>query len=141
MKVKRITEYFHWILGTIDKSGIVADRSAASFKVRSKCQAAVYAPRIRSQRSGLIFCDNSTLNLREEIRISRSGELDVISYVYHYERPDGFFFRYEKLAEPHPDPIFEPTLHLHVIHDAPRFPTHCTNLAQVLDVIRVNFFR
>ena len=36
--------------------------------------------------------------------------------------------------------IVEPQRHLHVAQSAPRFPTHATNLAEVLDVIQWNFY-
>jgi len=36
--------------------------------------------------------------------------------------------------------IIEPQCHLHVAQDVPRFKTHTTNLAEILDLIKHNFY-
>jgi len=141
MRVRRVSEYFHLIVRTVDKSGIIAERSALSFKRIGKNTGLIRAPQKRGERPGLIFRDGSFMNFREEVRIEKDGTITKIAYVYHYERPDRFFFRYEKLKEPHPDPFFEPRLHLHVREEEPRFPTHCTNLEELLGLVGAYFFR
>lgn len=141
-RLRNFSDYFHQVVSTIDKSGIVMDRSSLSHTYVDRRSGVVKAPRvIRGERPGLVFRDGSTMNFWEKVRIEADGTITKIAYVYHYERPDGFFFRYEKLEEPHPDPFFEPRLHLHVREEEPRFPTHCTNLEELLGLVGAYFFR
>ena len=145
MEFDTFHHYFGWLVGLIDKTKMISDRSSLTCLPLGKHEGVVRAPKISgffepSMPPGLVFRDGSYLRFKEEIRIE-NGSYVLLSYAYHYERPDGYYFRYEKLKEPHADPVFEPQCHLHVCQDAPRFPTHSTCLAEVLGLIETNFFR
>lgn len=147
--MKTFSRYFSWLIGTIDKSGIVIDRSSLMKIVREKRGGVIRAPgdggfaKEGVPPAGLIFVDGAFLRFEEEVVVARDGFITHVSYSYHYQRPDGYYFRYDKLKEPFDDPIKnirEPQLHLHVSSDAPRFNTHTTNLSQILDIIKYNFY-
>jgi hypothetical protein len=132
------SKYYSWLLGIIDKSGIVSDRSTMTRRQTSKFSGRILAPDERGfakpalSPTGLIFVDGAYLRFLEEIVIV-NREVQHLTYSYHYQRPDGYYFRYDKLSQPFEDPverILEPQRHLQVAQPAPRFPTHSTNLSR-----------
>jgi hypothetical protein len=62
----------------------------------------------------------------------------LLRYSYHYERPNGYFFRYER--EDTIDPLRKPEYHMHVILDLPHFVAPRVNLEIILKMIAVNFY-
>lgn len=146
MGFKTFHQYYGWLVGLIDKTEVMADRSCLTCLPLSRQEGVVRAPKITGffvagQPPGLLLKDGSFLRFKEEVCLQDDGSFVLLSYAYHYERPGGYYFRYEKLKEPHPDPAFEPQRHLHVLQDAPRFPTHSTSLEEVMAIIKANFFR
>ena len=146
---KSFSQYVSWVLGIIDSSGIVSDRSQFA-RIRSSRSAGILmAParsgfaRSGSEPIGLIFIDGAFLRFIEQVVIRDDGAVIREMYSYHYQRPDGYFFRYDKLIRPLDEPIqrvLEPQRHLHVGQSSPRFPTHSTNLEEVLGLIKHNFY-
>lgn len=143
------SRYYSWLLGLIDKSGIVRDRSTVARRQTSKFAGRILAPeedgfaRPGTPPAGLIFLDGAYLRFLEEIVISPDGDVQRLVYSYHYQRPDGYYFRYDKLEHPIDDPvkrILEPQRHLQVAQPTPRFPTLSTNLAELLALIKHNFY-
>jgi len=92
---------------------------------------------IKSPKEGLGFRDGAILRLYERVKI-QNGEVILEKYSYHYERPGGYFFRYER--EQTHDPIRKPEYHLHVILDLPHFVGPSVNLEIILNVIAANFY-
>ncbi len=145
--MKNFSEYRSWLLGQIDKSGIIRDRSNICFSQKNRDEGLVSAPRESGFAKpgglpeGLIFIDGAFLRFQERIIIKKDGSIERVFYSYHYQRPDGYFFRYDKLPRPHDNPIKEPQQHLHAVREEPRFPTHSTHLVELLDLIKYNFYR
>jgi len=147
--MKQFSTYVSWLLGVIDTSNIVRDRSTVARVQHSRQEGLVFAPResgfARPGASpiGLIFIDGSFLRFQEYVIIRADGMVLRPFYSYHYQRPDGYYFRYDKLRRPVDLPvkrILEPQRHVQVARPAPRFPTHSTHLAELLDLIKYNFY-
>lgn len=147
--MKHFSEYYRWALGIIDKSGIIQDRSSLYREYVSRTEGIVRAPKTGgfvkpgAPSAGLIFTDGAVLRFEERVVIEGDGSVRHVFYTYHYQRSDGWYFRYDKLERPFDDlakAIIEPPCHLHVAQDAPRFKTHATNLAEVLGLIKHNFY-
>lgn len=88
-------------------------------------------------KPGLRFSDGAWLRVLEEIRI----ENDLVlrdSYCYHYERSEGYFFRYER--EPTDDLTWKPEYHMHVCLDLPHFDAPDMTLERVIELIVINFY-
>jgi hypothetical protein len=73
---------------------------------------------IRAKNPDLIFRDGARLKVYEEVRVI-NNEVHRLNYSYHYERPNGYFFRYER--EETTDLIRKPEYHMHVILNLPHF--------------------
>lgn len=147
--MKDLSHYFSWLLGIIDTSGMVRSRASLTRRWIGKMEGYVLAPaeggfaRVGMPPVGLIFVDGAFLRFKEHIVIQPDRTVEHISYSYHYQRPDGYCFRYDKLERPFDNPvkrILEPRQHLQVLHPAPRFPTHSTNLRELLALIKHNFY-
>lgn len=147
--MKYFSDYMSWLLGIIDTSGIVRDRSTVTRIQDSRQTGLVMAPRESGFAKpsvppiGLVFIDDAFLRFQEYVAIQSDGSILRQYYTYHYQRPDGYYFRYDKLERPFNDPIqriLEPQRHLQVAQTAPRFPTHSTNLAELLTLIKHNFY-
>ncbi|MBS1251020.1 MAG: hypothetical protein MAG451_00049 [Anaerolineales bacterium] len=147
--MKHFSEYYRWALGVIDKSGIVQDRSSLHRQYVSRTEGIVRAPKAGgfakpgASPAGLIFIDDAFLRFEERIVIERDGTIFHVFYTYHYQQPNGWYFRYDKLESPFKDlakTVIEPQCHLHVAQNAPRFNTNATNLAEVLDLIKHNSY-
>ena len=148
--MKRFSNYASWLLGVIDSSGIVRDRSAVARVQKGRRRGWIMAPtdsgfaKSSAPAMGLIFLDGAFLRFQEHVMINRDASISRLGYSYHYQRPDGYYFRFDKLEQPVAYPakrLIEPQRHLHVAQSAPRFPTHSTNLAEVLVLIKWNFYR
>ena len=88
---------------------------------------------------GLHYYDGATLRVEEQFAITDEGNVDRIRYPYHYERPGGYYFRFER--EQHNDDfIYKPENHLHVCWRLPHFPAPPISLIEMLALIRVNFY-
>jgi hypothetical protein len=93
--------------------------------------------KILIEHPGIQFKDSSHLIARETVR--RVGNSLVCEkYDYHYERPNGYFFRYDR--EPTIDPVRKPEFHLHVITNLPHYPSCAMTLEKILEFIKVNFY-
>ncbi|HIE26768.1 TPA: hypothetical protein EYP66_05740 [Candidatus Poribacteria bacterium] len=78
---------------------------------------------------------------KEYVHIQDDGTYELIEYNYHYQRPDSYFFRYDKVRPEVAGISHEPECHLHANIENIRFPTHCTNLEEILETIRRNFYQ
>ncbi|MFQ5594526.1 MAG: hypothetical protein ACE5HA_10290 [Anaerolineae bacterium] len=88
---------------------------------------------------GLLYNDRAILMMREEFVVEAEGKLRREQYAYHYERPGGYFFRFER--EQHDgDLVYKPEYHLHVLWRLPHFPSAPLTLEETLDFIHVNFY-
>ncbi|MCI0693665.1 DUF6516 family protein [candidate division KSB1 bacterium] len=92
---------------------------------------------IRARDPDLVFRDSAKLALYEKVQVV-NNEIHLLNYSYHYERPNGYFFRYER--EGTTDPIRKPEYHMHVILDLPHFVAPPINLEIILKMIAVNFY-
>jgi hypothetical protein len=92
---------------------------------------------IRARDPDLVFRDGAKLALYEKVQIV-NNEIHLLNYSYHYERLNGYFFRYER--EDTTDPIRKPEYHMHVILDLPHFVAPPVNLEIILKMIAVNFY-
>jgi hypothetical protein len=83
------------------------------------------------------FKDGASLRVLEVVHVKKTA-VDLIRYTYHYERPNGYFFRYER--EESDDLIRKPEYHLHVILNLPHFNAPPVNLEIILRLIAANFY-
>lgn len=143
--MKILQDYFNYITGIVDKCEIVVNR-AALCRGEGKNSGEIMAPD-RHRRylgiipDGLLFQDGALLNLQEEVQIQDDGTYALVKYNYHYQRPDGYFFRYDKVTPTRAAMCNEPERHLHANIEDIRFPTHCTNLEEILKTIQRNFYQ
>ena len=77
------------------------------------------------------------LRVQEEARLV-NGKIVLVRYSYHYERPGGYFFRYER--EDTIDSVRKPEYHMHVILDLPHFVAPPVTLEIIFEMIAVNFY-
>jgi hypothetical protein len=92
---------------------------------------------IFARNPDLVFRDGARLKLYEEVSVV-DKEIHRLYYSYHYERPNGYFFRYER--EESTDLIRKPEYHMHVILDLPHFNAPPVNLEIILQLIVANFY-
>lgn len=92
---------------------------------------------VRATEPNLKFKDGAILRLQKEARMI-NGEIQLLRYSYHYERPNGYFFRYEH--EDTSDPIRKPAYHMHVILNLPHFNAPPIDLEIMLKIIVANFY-
>ncbi len=85
----------------------------------------------------LLFRDGATLKIYEEVRIV-NNEIHRLKYSYHYQRPNGYFFRYER--EETDDPIRKPEYHMHAVLNLPHFNAPSVNLEIILQLMVANFY-
>ncbi len=85
----------------------------------------------------LVFRDGAKLKIYEKVQVV-NGEVQRLKYSYHYERPNGYFFRYER--EDTSDPIRKPEYHMHVVLNLPHFNASPVDLEIVLKLIVANFY-
>ena len=85
----------------------------------------------------LIFRDGAKLKLYEEVRVV-NNEIHRLKYSYHYERPNGYFFRYER--EETSDLIRKPEYHMHVVLNLPHFNAPPVDLEIIFKLIVANFY-
>ncbi|PJF24819.1 MAG: hypothetical protein CUN53_15925 [Phototrophicales bacterium] len=88
--------------------------------------------------SRFVFDDGAALRCYELVRIE-NGVIIRDRYAYHYQRPDGFYFRYDN--DPlRAQPNVHECLHLHVNAESPRFPTHETDFEQIFQFILAVYY-
>ena len=92
---------------------------------------------IQATEPGLRFKDGAVLQVLEIARVV-NAKIELLKYTYHYQRPNGYFFRYER--EDSADLIRKPEYHMHVILDLPHFPAPPSNLEIIFKVIANNFY-
>jgi len=141
--MRTVQDYFNYITGIIDKCEIVVNRSAlhrGGGKLLSNIMAPIRQKRQPGVLDGLLFQDGALLNFKEYVKIAE-GDYELIEYSYHYQRPDGYFFRYDKVRQVRAAECNEPVCHLHTNMEDIRFPTHSTNLEEILEMIQRNFYR
>ncbi len=85
----------------------------------------------------LSFRDGATLSVLEEVRII-NFEPQLLRYSYHYQRPNGYFFRYER--EETSDLIRKPEYHMHVVLNLPHFNAPPVDLEIMFKLIGANFY-
>jgi len=85
----------------------------------------------------LSFRDGATLSVLEEVRVINS-EPNLLRYSYHYERPNGYFFHYER--EETSDLIRKPEYHMPVVLNLPHFNASPVDLEIILKLIVANFY-
>ncbi len=88
---------------------------------------------------GLLYSDGAVLRIEEAFHVDAGGHVHRERYTYHYERSDGYYFRFER--EQHDgDLIYKPEYHLHVLWRLPHFPAPPVTLEDALNVIQTNFY-
>ncbi|MFQ5858218.1 MAG: DUF6516 family protein [Anaerolineae bacterium] len=88
---------------------------------------------------GFLYNDGATLKVEETFVVKTGGAVRRERYTYNYQRPGGYFFRFER--EQHDgDLVYKPEYHLHVLWRLPHFPSMPLTLEETLDFIRVNFY-
>jgi len=92
---------------------------------------------IRARDPDLIFRDGAGLAIYEKTVVV-DDKIDRLLYSYHYERPGGYFFRYER--EETTDPIRKPEYHMHAVLNLPHFNAPPVNLEIMLQFIVANFY-
>jgi len=92
---------------------------------------------IRARDPHLTFRDGARLTIYEKVQVI-DQEVQRLKYTYHYERPNGYFFRYER--EESDDLIRKPEYHLHVVLNLPHFNAPPVNLEIILRLIAANFY-
>lgn len=92
---------------------------------------------IQATDPSLKFKDGAHLRVLEIARVVES-KVELARYTYHYERPNGYFFRYER--EETTDPARKPEYHMHAILNLPHFVAPPVNLEIILKMITVNFY-
>lgn len=92
---------------------------------------------IRARDPELIFRDGAKLKVYERIHVIKN-EIHRLNYSYHYERPGGYFFRYER--EESEDLIRKPEYHMHAVLNLPHFNAPPVNLEIILQLITANFY-
>lgn len=93
--------------------------------------------RVFARDPDLVFCDGARLKLYEKVQVVKN-EIHRLKYSYHYERPNGYFFRYER--EETTDIIRKPEYHMHVVLNLPHFIAPAVNLEIILQLIVANFY-
>lgn len=146
-KIKTVSKYFSKVKGLFTTyADVVQDWHDMGWIRESRTSGIVRAPREykvvrageKASPCGIIFKDGSFLNFVERIVIDDDQKVRHVFYNYHYRRPDGYFFRYDKWEEPFPDPIkrvLDPQCHLHAVREEPRYKTHSTCLHEVVEMI------
>jgi hypothetical protein len=79
------------------------------------------------------------LKVEEWFAVDAQGAVRQERYAYHYERPGGYYFRFEREQDGE-DLVYKPEHHLHVLWRLPHFPSAPLTLEETLDFIRVNFY-
>lgn len=92
---------------------------------------------IRATAPPLRFKDDAVLRVQEEVCVAQ-GKAELLRYSYHYERPGGYFFRYER--EETTDTIRKPEHHMHAVLNLPHFNAPPINLEIMLALINANFY-
>ena len=92
---------------------------------------------IQAMEPCLRFKDGATLSVFEIARVM-NAKIELLRYTYHYERPNCYFFRYER--EDTIDPLRKPEYHMHVILDLPHFIAPPVNPEILLKMIAINFY-
>lgn len=151
MKVRFVHEYYHNLVGAIDKSGIFLDRSslgrgttldsgqAQIGRILAPLSGAMADPTAQpyDPSNGLVLHNGAFLNVRETVRVARDGTGGWLDYSYHYQDPrGGYYFRFEKDSTPDPNPIWKPQVHFHTsgrpkIH----FPSVEMDLFRLIDFL------
>jgi hypothetical protein len=93
--------------------------------------------RVFAKDPDLIFRDGAKLKLYEKVQVV-NNEIQRLKYSYHYERPNGYFFRYER--EETSDVIRKPEYHMHVVLNLPHFNAPHVDLEIVLKLTVANFY-
>ena len=92
---------------------------------------------ILARDPALVFRDGARLKVYEKVQVIKK-EIYRFEYSYHYERPNGYFFRYER--EETSDLIRKPEYHMHVVLNLPHFNAPSVNLEIILKLIVANFY-
>jgi len=155
-KIRYFSEYYHYVVGVLDRSGIILSRASLSKSIilRSTEQLIgdVYAPENSgfpcsdaasyNKSNGIVFRDGSFLRFYERVRVRRRDGTEILGYSYHYQRPgEVFFARFDFEETPTTDVIFKPRYHLHTSAKPElHLPSVQVDLDFVLKFISVNFF-
>jgi len=154
--IRYFSDYYHYILGLIDKSGIVLNRSTLTKSLRWRTASIaigeVQAPATSGfpddtalpfdENNGLIFRDGSFLRFTEKVQVDRREGATILEHSYHYQRPNEIFFiRFDFEELPTQNPIRKPQYHVHT-SAKPEFhiPSIPINFNLMLNLIKVNFF-
>lgn len=155
--IRYLGEYYHYVVGLLDRSGIVLSRASLSKSIVMSSTAyiigEILAPDVGSipdteaaafsESNGIVFRDGSFLRFVERVRISRRTGTEIFDYSYHYQRPgEDFFVRFDFEKTPAANLIFKPQHHLHTSAKPElHLPSAQIDLDFVLKFINVNFFR
>ncbi len=154
--IRYFSDYYHYLVGLLDTSGIVLDRASLNKSLKTRTPAfmegKINAPGVSGYpdetarpfdaSNGIVFIDGSFLRFNETVRVSRRRGTELISYSYHYQRPgENFFIRFDFEELPTPEPIRKPQYH---VHTSAKPELHIlsvpVNLKITLEIIKANFF-
>ena len=141
-----IREYIRTIDGILDKSGIVVDRSELKKFYNSGIIQAGNLTRKWDEPNGIRFVDGSYLTFVEKLEVL-DGEPIRYLYTYRFVSSDqSLVFRYDRdnlyggkdiIIRSDGTEFWHPLNHLHFQdQEDPRYKTHGTHLAEILDFIR-----
>ena len=87
--MKHFSDYASWLLGVIDKSGIVRDRSSVVRVQKGRRRGLIMAPaesgfaKPGAPAMGLIFLDGAFLRFQEYVVMKRDNSISRLHYSYH----------------------------------------------------------
>jgi len=93
--------------------------------------------RVFARNPDLVFRDGANLKLYEKVQVV-NNEIHRLKYSYHYERLNGYFFRYER--EETSDLVRKPEYHMHVVINLPHFNAPPVDLEIIFKLIVANFY-
>lgn len=96
-----------------------------------------YGGLIKATDPPLKFKDGASLRVLEVVQVS-NATIERLRYTYHYERANGYFFRYER--EETVDVVRKPEYHMHAVLNLPHFNAPPVNLEIMLQLIATNFY-
>jgi len=127
---------FRAVITKYGRQGILVGAMPVKF-ARARSISTKEGGNVFAQDPGLIFRDGARLRVYEKVHVV-DNEIHRIEYSYHYQRPNGYFFRYER--EETIDLVRKPEYHLHVALNLPHYNAPPVDLGIILKLIVANFY-
>lgn len=126
---RNLRDYFLHLRRIVSQNGLTQQAYALSLVSIAPNRADILI-----DRQKFVFPNGATLHGYENVIIA-DGSIKRLGYSYHYQQPDGFYFRYDKDPDRARLPAHSLT-HLHARDDKPRFPTHETGIDELIPFIQ-----